>query len=249
MFFYSIMGSDNLNSGEAEALATARLGDLRKKVNADSWSDNMEDLMKGWGEKAAGLRFMHGHASGQWKAFANQLSITGIVVTGVASTLSLVATSIDDEVVKNGILFGVGGIGLISTLVQSFKKFYNAEEKAADHGSVSKQFGSFYRYMTLQMGMSREDRDPADLLSTWALKEYERLQQEAPNLGGGSISLFKKTFTSDHQAVPDVAEDEFIIKIYRPIDTSTNLVIAPKDVKVEAESEVASASVSADDNV
>ena len=40
------MSAENLNSGEAEALATARLGDLRKKVNAESWSDNMESLMK-----------------------------------------------------------------------------------------------------------------------------------------------------------------------------------------------------------
>ena len=40
------------------------------------------------------------------------------------------------------------------------------------HSSVAKQFGSFYRYMTLQLGMSREDRDPADVLTTWALKEY-----------------------------------------------------------------------------
>ena len=212
------MSAENLNSGEAEALATARLGDLRKKVNADSWSDNMENLMKQWGEKAAGLRFMHGHAGSQWKGFANKLAITGIVVTGVASTLSLVATSVDDQGVKDGILFGVGGIGLVSTLVQSFKKFYNAEEKAADHGSVSKQFGSFYRYMTLQLGMSREDRDPADVLTTWALKEYERLQQEAPNLGGGSVALFKKSFTNENQAIPDVAEDEFIIKIYKPMD-------------------------------
>ena len=227
------MSAENLNSGEAEALAAARLGDLRKKVNADSWSDNMENLMKQWGEKAAGLRFMHAHSGGQWKAFANKLAITGIVVTGVASTLSLIATSVDDQTTKDGILFGVGGIGLVSTLVQSFKKFYNAEEKAADHGSVSKQFGSFYRYMTLQLGMSREDRDPADVLTTWALKEYERLQQEAPNLSGGSVTLFKKTFTNENQAIPDVAEDEFVIKVYKPIDEPvSNIKLPDKDVSV-----------------
>ena len=43
------MSSENLGAGEMEALASARLGDLRKKVNADSWSDNMENLMKQWG--------------------------------------------------------------------------------------------------------------------------------------------------------------------------------------------------------
>jgi len=179
---------------------------------------------------------MHAHSGGKWKNFANQLSIAGIVVTGVASTVSLVATSIEDETVKNGLLFGVGGVGLLSTLIQSFKKFYNAEEKAADHGSVSKQFGSFYRYMTLQLGMSREDRDPADILTTWALKEYERLQQESPNLGGDSITLFKKTFTNEAQAIPDVAEDEFIIKIYNRTGVNEiptiNIKVHEKDISV-----------------
>ena len=208
------MSANNLGAGEQEALAAARLGDLRKKVNADSWSENMEMLMKQWGEKAAGLRYMHAHSGGKWKKFSNQLSIAGIIITGVASTLSLVATSIDDDETKDAILFGVGGVGLVSTLIQSFKKFYNAEEKAADHSSVAKQFGSFYRYMTLQLGMSREDRDPADVLTTWALKEYERLQQEAPPIGGDSIVLFNKKFDKNTQAIPDVAEDKFVIKIH-----------------------------------
>ena len=224
---------NSLNSGEKEALAAARAGDLRKKVNAESWSDNMELLMKQWGEKAAGLRFMHSHAGGKWKGFANKLSITGIFITGVASTLSLVATSVADDEAKNAVLFSVGGIGLISTLVQSFKKFYNAEEKAADHNSVSKQFGSYYRYMTLQLGMSREDRDPSEILTTWALKEYERLQQEAPSIGGASVSVFKKTFTNSNQSVPDIAEDEFVIKIYKPLEMEDKNSILIKDSDVE----------------
>ena len=235
------MSLDSLGAGEAEALATARLGDLRKKVNAESWSDNMELLMKQWGEKAAGLRFMHSHSGSQWKGFANKLAISGIIVTGVASTMSLIATSVDDQNVKDGILFGVGGIGLISTLLQSFKKFYNAEEKAADHSSVAKQFGSFYRYMTLQLGMSREDRDPADVLTTWALKEYERLQQEAPPVGGASIALFNQKFDKDSQAIPDVAEDKFIIKVFNPQKTikasDVELVSSANQVNLEVRSE------------
>ena len=235
------MSLDNLGAGEAEALATARLGDLRKKVNADSWSTNMELLMKQWGEKAAGLRFMHSHSGSQWKGFANKLSISGIIVTGVASTMSLIATSIDDQDVKDGILFGVGGIGLISTLLQSFKKFYNAEEKAADHSSVAKQFGSFYRYMTLQLGMSREDRDPADVLTTWALKEYERLQQEAPPVGGSSIALFNEKFDKKTQAIPDVAEDKFVINVFTPQknikSSGVELVSSGHQINLEIENE------------
>lgn len=224
------MGGDdlaNLGAGEQEALVSARLGDLRKKVNAESWSPNMEKMIADWGEKAAGLRFMHAHSGGSWKKFGNNLAITGILVTSIASSISLVATSVEDIQIKNGILFGVGGVGMISALIQSFKKFYNAEEKAADHASVSKQFGSFYRYITLQMNMSREDRDPADVLTAYALKEYERLQQEAPPISGSSIKEFKNKFSNSDQAVPDIAEDKFIIVVTRP-----DVVIDTNEIKV-----------------
>ena len=233
------MEVEKLSFEEKEALTTARLGDLRKKLNADSWSDNMEFLMQDWGEKAAGLRFMHAHSGSQWKSFADRLAISGIIVTGIASTISLVAASVEDGNVKDGLLFSVGGIGLFSTLIQSFKKFYNAEEKAASHGSVSKQFGSFYRYMTLQMGMTRHDRDSADVLTSWALKEYERLQQEAPNLNGSSIALFKEKFKDPDQAIPDIAEDKFVIKIYKP----------PPVVQVKKEVELVSNSTETNEEV
>jgi len=198
-----------------EALAGAKLGGLRKRLNAESWSDHMEDLMKGWGEKAAGLRFMHSDASGYWRGLSNKLTIIGIGITTVASTASLTTASIDEPNVKNTIMYVVGGIGVVATFAQSLKKFYNAEEKAAEHGAVSKQFGSFYRYMTLQMSMAREDRVPADELSNWALKEYERLQQDAPPLRRKTIESFNRKFKSSSQAVPDVCEDEFIITVFK----------------------------------
>ena len=126
----------------------------------------------------------------------------------------MVATSVNDEEIKKWFLYAVGGVGLISTLLQSLTKFYQADEKAAEHASISKQFGSFYRYMTLQMGMSREDRDPSDTLSQWALKEFERMMMEARPIGGSTVSEFKKMFSNSDQAIPDLAEDHFIIKIY-----------------------------------
>ena len=207
---------DKLTVEETEALTRARLGDLRKKLNNESWSSNMETLLADWGEKAAGLRFMHSHCGSSWRTFGNNLAVTGIVVTSIASSMSLVATSIDEPEIKNGILFGVGGIGLCSALIQSFKKFYNAEEKAAEHTSVSKQFGSFYRYIVLQLSMSREDRDPCDVLTSYALKEYERLQQEAPSLSSSAINAFKNKFSDTEQAIPDVAEDRFVITVAEP---------------------------------
>jgi hypothetical protein len=203
----------NLDAVEDVALVSAELEDLRKKVNAETWSPNMEKLIGGWGVKADGLRFMHAHSGGSWKRFGNNLAISGILVTSIASSVSLLATSVEDVQIKNAILFGVSGIGMVSTLIQSFKKFYNAEEKAADHASVSKQFGCFYRYIRLQMNMSREDRDSADVVSAYALKEYERLLLKAPTINGKSIKQFKAIFSNGEQAIANIADDKLVIKV------------------------------------
>ncbi len=213
---------EELNIEAQEALMTSKLSDLKKKINADSWNKNMELLIKAWGEKAAGLRFMHQHSAGIWKKFSDNLSLWSIGITSISSGVSLAAASINDEESKNIILYIIGTIGVISTALQSVKKFYNSEEKSADHGSIAKQFGTFYRYLTLQMTLTRSDRLPSNQLSEYCLKEYERLQLEAPNISGESIQLFKTKFKNSEQAIPDICEDKFIIKIYNDKEVSIN---------------------------
>ena len=197
------MDTKQLSLDEIQALTAAKLSDVRKELNNQSWNNNMENLMKDWGEKAAGLRFMHENSASNWKKFSDRLSLSSIFITCIASTLSLIATNINSDENKNIFLYSVGGIGLISTLLQSLKKFYNAEEKAADHFIISKQYGSYYRNLTLQLGMTRFDRDSCEVLTNWALKEYERLQQDSPAISNKSINLFKNKFKNKNQAYPD----------------------------------------------
>ena len=202
------------NNEKQLALAQVNMASYKKKVNAESWNDDYENLICSWGEKAAGLKFMHASSSSYWRGVSNNLTLYSIIATTVASAASLIAGSVDDVNAKDVVLFTAGGIGLFTSFIQSLKKFYNADEKAAEHGSIAKQFDSYYRYVTLQMGQSREDRRPSDELSEWALKEYERLQQEALPLSKSDISKFIKTFKDSEQAIPDVCKNEFKIKIY-----------------------------------
>lgn len=204
-------------SGNSEAdlaLSEVKMSSLKKKVNAGSWNAEYEDIITEWGEKASGLRFMHGNSSSYWRNISNKLTLYSIIATGVASAASLVAGSIDSTDAKDAVLFTAGGIGLVTSFIQSLKKFYNCDEKAAEHGSVSKQFATYYRYISLQMGMSREDRRPSDELFEYALKEYERLQQEALPLRGEDAASYKKIFKNSTQAMPDNCKTDYSIKIY-----------------------------------
>ena len=185
----------------------------QKKV--DTWSDNLEELIKDWGEKAAGLKYLHTHSGREWKKTANYLTVSAIIISSIASTVSLIATNFHDEDVKNGLLFFISGIGFFNSIIQSFKKLYNAEEKSTLHFNVAKHYGFYYRYINLQLNISRDEREPAYILTNYALKEYERLQLDAPTICAKSITEFKNKFKNNNQAMPDIIDDKFVININR----------------------------------
>lgn len=205
-----------LSTDEKSALAAVQSAGLQKKLNEESWNDRAEDMMKAWGEKAAGLRWMHQKQGGIWKKFADRLTLWGIGITTFVSSASLITAGIEGA---EPVMYAIGGVGMIASLIQALKKFYNAEDKVAEHAAIAKRFGSFYRAMTLELGMSRGDRRPSNVVFDWASKEYDQLQNDAPSLGGGVVDAYKKLFGRQTH-LPDIAEDVFIIEVYNRPETS-----------------------------
>lgn len=226
------MEHTNMSTDEQSALAAVHAASLQKKQNEESWNNRAEDMMKAWGEKAAGLRWMHQKQCGIWKKFADSLTLWAIGITTFVSSASLVTAGIEDA---EYIMYGIGGIGMIASLIQALKKFYNAEDKVAEHSAIAKRFGSFYRAMTLELGMSRSDRRPSNIVFDWASKEYDQLQNDAPSLGGGVVEEYKSLFgNQDH--LPDIAEDVFIIEVFGRPETSEKHFfdsLDQKDVKID----------------
>ena len=226
------MADTNMTTDEQSALAAVHAASLQKKQNEDSWNDRAEDMMKAWGEKAAGLRWMHQKQGGIWKKFADKLTLWGIGITTFVSSASLVTAGIENA---EYIMYGIGGIGMIASLIQALKKFYNAEDKVAEHSAIAKRFGSFYRAMTLELGMSRADRRPSNIVFEWASKEYDQLQNDAPSLGGGVVEEYKTLF-GKQEHLPDIAEDVFIIEVHGRPETSEKHFfdsLDQKDVKID----------------
>ena len=172
-----------------------------------SWSGHTEELVKSWGEKAAGLKWMHLAAERMWTRIATQMSLIGIGVSAVGSALAFLSTN---SMYSKQIMYSAGAIGLLSSFIQSIKKFYNAEEEAAKHNIIAKRFGSLYRSAPLQLSYNRDTRQDVREFTNWAAQEYNQLQLDAPTIPHGVITKFKGTFTDSHN-VPDVAQDRFDI--------------------------------------
>lgn len=181
-------------------------------INIKQWDHDIEDLLKCWGEKSAGLSVLHNKDRQYWRNKSNNLSIACITITTISSSLSLSSTNSQYYTL---IMYLVGGIGMLSSLLQSFKQFYNADEKASEHRLTAKQYSNFYRSIKLQLTLKRNDRVKIKEFINWAFKEYEKLQQEAPIINEKTILQFNKIYLEDNFAKPDICENNILIEINR----------------------------------
>lgn len=184
--------------------------DAEINLNVKDWNNQIEDLLKSWGEKSAGLSILHNNDRRFWREKSNRLSIACIIITTLSSSLSLSSTSSQYYTL---IMYLVGAIGMTSSLLQSFKQFYNADEKASEHKMTSKQYSNFYRAIKLQLALKREDRVAIKEFVNWAFKEYEKMQQEAPVINETTIKEFREKFKEYRCSKPDVCESDIIIEI------------------------------------
>ena len=62
---------------------------------------------------------MHQKQGGIWKKFADKLTLWGIGITTFVSSASLITAGIENA---EYLMYGIGGIGMIASLIQGFKK-------------------------------------------------------------------------------------------------------------------------------
>lgn len=202
--------SEQLLSKEEKQESKKNVNNL--DINIKQWDNDIEDLLKCWGEKSACLSILHNKDRQYWRNKSNNLSIACIIITTISSSLSLSSTNSQYYTL---IMYLVGGIGMLSSLLQSFKQFYNADEKASEHRLTAKQYSNFYRSIKLQLTLKRNDRVKIKEFINWAFKEYEKLQQEAPIINEKTILQFNKIYIQDNFAKPDICENDILIEINR----------------------------------
>lgn len=199
------------DNDEKSALASARLAKLRKQMNADAWSDELEDLMQSWGEKAAGNRELHSKAAGYWRKFSDRLYLPVILLSTIGGVSNFGAANAENPEYW---MYAIGGVNILAATLASIVQYYKPDEKTQAHSSTAKTFGSFYRNMTVELGLSREDRMNSEELTRWAKSEYDRIQNDAPSVPGPIVAQYQKSH-QDNRNQPDVVNTKFEIKINR----------------------------------
>ena len=210
-YFYN-SNIDNNNKDETDLEMNTLQTDLdTNNIETNSWSDSLENVLKMWGEKAAGNRELHLNSVRHWKKVSSYLSIPLIFLTTITSISTFNAVNYEEYVYW---MYAAGSVNLIAAFLTSLNKYLKPEEKIQAHYQSAKNFGCFYRKLVLELSLSRSNREHTSILTKWAKEQYDKLIQDAPLISKDVIHNFKNSHTLKSNT-PDIVLNDFTIHINR----------------------------------
>lgn len=215
---------NNMEELHAELIMkNKKVKDLEK-----SWTPEQEIILKIWAEKAAGYRWLHNKAARHYKSVNDRLSLSSIFLTTMAGLGSFGAGNSG----PGFIYYVICAVNVLSAFLTSLQKFYKCAEKAEAHRSVSRQFATLYRNVSVELTLAPKHRSAAKDIARSCRNDYERLMHVAPCVPQKVVDVFKTKF-GDHPNKPEIANGLSEIRIYDRDDQMKKL----KDFFTDTEKE------------
>jgi len=201
-----------LKVNSESSVVNSELLNMKKKLNAEAWSNEIEDVMQAWGEKAAGHKELHLNAASHWKNFGDKFYIPVILLTTLGGVSNFGAANVDTPFIW---MYAIGSINIVAAALASLVQYYKPEEKTQAHTATAKNYGTFYRTVQVELSLSREDRMNYEDMIKYAKNEYDRIQIESPNIPDIIIENFRRSHARDviKMNLPEIVSNQYHIKI------------------------------------
>lgn len=184
--------------------------DKLPEIPEQKWNEELENLMKAWGEKAAGNKELHLMSARKWQMFSNRMYTPLLLLNTIGGVGSIGSTGSTNN---HYIMICIGIMNIASAVLTGLVKYHRVEEKIQEHLFTSKAFGSFYRTISLELALSKDTRKDADVFNLWAKNEYDKMLKEAPMVSQYIIDEYKAKHENDLNK-PDIVSDSYVINIH-----------------------------------
>lgn len=184
-------------------------------VGQVSWTTALEQYFKTTGEKAHALGQMHLEAEQIVSGKRTAIDLPVIVLSGITGFVSALSSSPMLSANQGIISVVLGIVSLFVSTLNTTGSYFQFAKRAEGHRITGIQFGKMYRFLSIEMGLPRDERmQPHDLLKM-TKESYDRLQEISPPLPDSVISKYRAKFKGEKDiAVPEEANGLERIQIF-----------------------------------
>lgn len=157
------------------------------------WSEEHEDILIDWADKAMCYRWLHARANQQFAKLARWFTIPVIIISTVTGTANFAQDRVPVEYVHFFVMV-VGTLNIIAGIISTVQQFLKINELNESHRVSSIAWAKFYRNIKVELAKNPKERIPITQMLKYCKEEFDRLMETSPSINEKVIKKFNKTF-------------------------------------------------------
>ena len=198
-----------------------------KNKETDPWTDECEELLAEWSEKASCYRWLHGRSEKSYQKWYYCFSIPVIILSTLTGAANVGMDSFVPQESKSIASAIVGGVNIFAGIISTLQNFLKVAELMEAHRIAGVSWGKLQRNIAIELALDPTRR----VLQTDFLKlsraEYDRLIEAGPIIDDNIIAQFNKKFKNYEVSKPSICNGLDKCEIYKVKDTPI-----PKELEI-----------------
>lgn len=197
-------------------------------MTSEGWTDECEELLKEWSEKAGCYRWLSSKCEKKYKRQYYSFSIPVIILSTLTGVANAGLTSyVPEESQKTGQAL-IGGVNIFAGILGTLQNFLKVSEIMESHRIQGVAWSKLGRTISIELALDRKRRQNAHDFLKICRAEYDRLIESSPTIDDDIITQFKRNFKDYDVAKPNICNGLDRVSIYR-----TDELVLPTPVETE----------------
>jgi hypothetical protein len=180
---------------------------LKPKIE---WSQEHEDILVEWADKAACYRWLHDKAHQRMSVINAWFTVPVIILSTLTGTANFAQDRIPVDYRALAVMV-IGGLNIIAGIITTISQFLKISEKNEGHRVSAIAWGKFNRNIKIELTKRPLERTEPDVMIKSFKEEYDRLSETSPIILQLIIMMFLDTFSDleefDNFAKPEVCNE------------------------------------------
>jgi hypothetical protein len=225
------------------SINTNTFDDNDNKLYEMEWSEEHENILIDWADKAMCYRWLHSHANMKYSKLTKWFTIPVIIISTLTGTANFAQDRVPLSFVSTFVML-VGTMNILAGIISTIGQFLKINELNESHRVSSISWDKFYRNIKIELAKNPKERIPVGQMIKFSKEEFDRLMETSPMIQNDIIKLFNNTFknVSNFTKIrkPEICDDlvstdtfRFVVKNISTDERNKFKIIAmkAKDIK------------------
>jgi hypothetical protein len=194
----------------------AQTPDDTEKKFQNGWTNEVEQLMAEWADKAACYRWMHEKTERAFDRYNQYFTIPVIILSTLTGTANFgIGSMVPDAGSQKIAQAIIGGVSLLTGIISTVANFLRYAQGSEANRTAAISWGKFQRLIAIELSLNPDERSDCMHFLKMCRTELDRLIEQSPPIPNDIIEAFKVEFKHyPHVRKPEIAGEILHTNIY-----------------------------------